>query len=74
MAPFWMTCQARASNQMTEVINQIYISTFFNRSSKPFLAQMVRNIKEAFAEMIRSEEWMDEPTKKLALQKVETHF
>ena len=53
-----------------EAIGKLYVDTHFPPEAKATALEMVNNIKIAFGERIKALDWMSEPTKEKALQKL----
>lgn len=55
-----------------DAVGRIYVERYFPASARTEVQAMVDNITDAFAERVRSIEWMAEETRAEALRKVET--
>ena len=51
-------------------ISQLYVKAYFPESTHRDITQMVGHIKDEFALRLRSNRWLDEPTRKAALEKL----
>lgn len=47
----------------------MYVRRYFSEDAKKIAEELVRNLKETFLEMLKQVDWMDENTKKEALDK-----
>ncbi|KAK6032688.1 peptidase family M13 [Ostertagia ostertagi] len=68
-APRWKDCTSRTLQRMKFAAGAIYVSTAFDQSSKNTTLDMVEDFRESFQEMLTENTWMDEKTKKSAIQK-----
>lgn len=55
---------------MAEALGQLYVEKRFPAAAKARAEQMVRNIRDALADRLRSVDWMTEETRARALEKV----
>ena len=61
-------------NQLGEALGQKYVEKYFPPEAKARMQDMVKNILLAMDDTIRGLDWMDEATKKKALEKRATFF
>jgi endothelin-converting enzyme/putative endopeptidase len=54
-----------------EAVGRIYMERHFSADSRRQMSELIVNLREAFAERLSSLEWMDEPTRREALAKLE---
>ena len=59
------------SGAMGEAVGKLYVERYFPAESKTQMEALVANLKAAFAERIRSLEWMSEETQQAALKKLD---
>lgn len=52
-------------------VGQLYVAEHFSPAAKARMAQLIENLKKAFAIRIKNLDWMGEGTKKLATEKLE---
>jgi len=68
--PRWKRVIAHANNMIGELVAQEYVKVAFTPDSKKRVDEMVDNLREAFRDRIQKLEWMSEPTKLRALEKL----
>uniref|UniRef100_A0A913IE97 Neprilysin n=1 Tax=Strongyloides stercoralis TaxID=6248 RepID=A0A913IE97_STRER len=69
-SPRWKDCSATASSKLPYASGAMYIDAFFNDKDKAAAMDMVKDLREAFNEILESNSWMDDVTKKYALEKL----
>lgn len=69
--PQWKECVISIAPQFKVAIGAKYAREYFREDSKKVAVEMVTDIKEAFAEIIESRDWMDEDTKTAAMDKLQ---
>ncbi|MBO4370265.1 MAG: M13 family metallopeptidase, partial [Paludibacteraceae bacterium] len=57
---------------MSDDLGQIYVKRYFPESSKKQMLELVGNLKTALGNRIQAQEWMSDPTKTVALEKLST--
>ncbi|HVI59893.1 MAG TPA: M13 family metallopeptidase [Luteimonas sp.] len=72
--PRWKRCAELTDNQLGEALGQKYVEKYFPPEAKARMQEMVKNILLAMDDTIRELDWMDEATKKKALEKRATFF
>ncbi|NUS60642.1 MAG: M13 family metallopeptidase [Lysobacter sp.] len=72
--PRWKRCAEATDNQLGEALGQKYVEKYFPPEAKARMQEMVKNILLAMDDTIRELDWMDEATKKKALEKRATFF
>lgn len=72
MLPRWERVLSVANSSVGEAIGKLYTEKYFPPQAKAAAQEMVDNIIVAFGERIRNLEWMTEPTKEMALEKLST--
>ena len=70
LKPRWKRVVGTIDNEVGEALGQLYVADHFPPEAKKRALEMVNNLKEALADRIKSNDWMDEPTKKEALKKL----
>ncbi len=70
LKPRWKRVVAATDNEIGEALGKLYVADNFPPEAKARALEMVNNLKEALAERIKSNDWMDEPTKQEALKKL----
>ncbi|KAG4106193.1 Metalloproteases [Neocallimastix lanati (nom. inval.)] len=71
-APRSETCINRIQTFMGMAISRYYINEVFNEESREAAQETVKNIKEALEKRISEIKWLDESTRKSALEKLNT--
>lgn len=72
MVPRWERVLSVANRSIGEAIGKLYTEKHFPPQAKAAAQEMVDNIIIAFSERIKNLEWMTEPTKEKALEKLST--
>jgi len=70
--PIWKQAIGAVDGLMGDAIGRIYVKKHFPKKSKTQMDIMITDIKRAFAERIKALDWMDEKTRKRALNKLDT--
>ena len=68
----WKRAIGATNVALGDAVGQIYVQRYFPASSKARVAQMVDNIKAAFAEHVDTLDWMSPATKQKAKAKIAT--
>jgi putative endopeptidase len=68
--PRWNRGVALVDGQLGEVLAQEYVRLHFPASSKAQMEALVRNIRDAMTERLKTLDWMSEPTREQALYKM----
>lgn len=68
-SPLWKECVSYTASTLTISISALYIRRYFNEDSRHRVVEMVDDVKATYIEMIKDNSWMDEITKKNALEK-----
>ncbi|MBC8041869.1 MAG: M13 family metallopeptidase, partial [Rhizobacter sp.] len=68
--PRWTRVVSQTDGQLGELIGQVYVGEYVPKGTKEKLAEIGANIREVYAERIRSLEWMSDSTKAKALNKL----
>jgi len=71
MRPRWKRVLAQTNGALGEAIGKLYVDETFPPEAKAKANAMVDNIIAAFGERIKKVDWMTEPTKQKALEKLE---
>jgi len=69
--PRWKRVIASEDDAIGEALGKLYVGFYFPPEAKERALELVNNLKEALADRIKTLDWMDEPTKKEALKKLE---
>lgn len=68
--PMWKRGVAVTGSVLGEQVGQLYVEAHFTAEAKSRMNELVENLKRAFAQRIKTRDWMGEGTKKQALQKL----
>jgi putative endopeptidase len=68
--PRWKRVVTSEDGEIGEALGKLYVNEYFPPASKARAMELINNLKEALADRIKSLEWMDEPTKQKALEKL----
>ncbi|OZJ04605.1 hypothetical protein BZG36_02056 [Bifiguratus adelaidae] len=71
-SPRWQVCVKDVDRAIGQLAGRYYVLAKFPGESKDRAFDFISSIKEAFVSRLPSLEWMDEETRKVANQKVET--
>ncbi|CAB3381600.1 Hypothetical predicted protein [Cloeon dipterum] len=63
-------CRKQARNIFPDAISYEYLRKYFDIERKPKTQVMVNDIHQAFIQLIKGLDWMDEQTKRFALKKI----
>jgi putative endopeptidase len=66
----WKRGIAAVNGALGEGVGQIYVKTHFPPSSEAQMHELIGNLEDAYRERISSNRWMDEATRKAALEKL----
>ena len=72
--PRWKRATRQVEEQIGEPLGRIYCERYFPASSKKRMEELVKNLQVSLAERIKAQDWMSEPTKKAALEKLSTFY
>ncbi len=72
--PRWKRATQQTESQMGEALGRIYCERYFPASSKQRMEQLIENLKVSLKQRILAQDWMSEPTKKAALEKLSTFY
>ncbi|XP_064641839.1 neprilysin-4-like [Lineus longissimus] len=67
----WKTCVKQVTYEMGDAVGRVYVQKRFDEEAKVYATEMITNIKESFKEMLAENEWMDDVTKRAAMEKAE---
>ncbi len=68
--PRWKRVIKSEDGEIGETIGKLYVNQYFPPAAKARALELINNLKEALADRIKTLDWMDEPTKKAALEKL----
>lgn len=55
---------------MEQAVGKMYVGRYFDKNAKQEALSMVDNLLGAFKQILRESDWMDEESKKSAIEKV----
>ncbi|XP_057330914.1 neprilysin-2-like [Microplitis mediator] len=67
--PRWKECVATVSKTLPSSVGALYIRKYFDEDAKKDAMEMVSDIRNQFNKILQSVDWMDEETRKSALEK-----
>ncbi len=70
LKPRWKRVVTSTDQALGEALGKLYVADNFPPESKARMIELVKNIREAMADSIKSRDWMDEATKQEALKKL----
>jgi len=68
--PRWKRVITSEDGEIGEALGKLYAAEYFPPQAKARALELINNLREALADRIKTLEWMDEPTKKAALEKL----
>ncbi len=68
--PRWQRMSALTDGSVGELLGQLYVKEYFKPEAKVRMAELVTNLRTAFAVRIKSLDWMSPATKEKALAKL----
>jgi predicted metalloendopeptidase len=68
--PRWKRVIESEDGEIGEALGKLYVEKYFPPQAKARALELINNLKEALADRIKTLDWMDEPTKKKALEKL----
>jgi predicted metalloendopeptidase len=68
--PRWKRVVSSEDGEIGEALGKLYVNEYFPPAAKARALELINNLKDALADRIKTLEWMDEPTKKAALEKL----
>lgn len=68
--PRWHACVNAVKKKMGPVVSAAYIEEHFSEETRQQILDMISTIKMQYRKTVRDLKWMDEPTRKLALEKL----
>ncbi|MBF6641589.1 peptidase M13 [Flavobacterium sp. J49] len=67
----WKRAVETVNGGLGEIVGKVYVKKHFSPEAKERMTGMVKNLLKAYAESIKTLDWMSEATKKEALKKVD---
>ncbi|MBN2745100.1 MAG: M13 family metallopeptidase [Bacteroidales bacterium] len=68
----WKRIIGSINGNLGEALGKLYVEKYFPQEAKDRMLELVSNLKSALHESIRNLDWMSEPTKEKALEKLAT--
>ena len=68
--PRWKRVVTSEDGEIGEALGKLYVDKYFPPQAKARALELINNLKQALSDRIKSLEWMDEPTKQKALEKL----
>uniref|UniRef100_A0A183GS20 Neprilysin n=1 Tax=Heligmosomoides polygyrus TaxID=6339 RepID=A0A183GS20_HELPZ len=68
-SPRWKDCAQVPSSVLPLAAGAVYVQAHFNSDDKREALQMIEKLREAFADLVTHNDWMDESTKSTAIEK-----
>lgn len=68
--PRWKECISMTNNKLSISLGALYVREYFEPDAKSVATQIVDNIREEFKEILRANDFMDNQTKRAAMEKV----
>uniref|UniRef100_A0A146LYT5 Neprilysin-2 n=1 Tax=Lygus hesperus TaxID=30085 RepID=A0A146LYT5_LYGHE len=65
----WKECSSQAARTVSLATGSLYVQKFFKENAKKKALELVENIREEMYAIIETVDWMDEDTRKAALEK-----
>ena len=69
--PLWKRAMGLVSSILGEVVGELYVEKYFPEENKKYMLNLVENLRRSLGEHISSLEWMSQPTKEKALEKLQ---
>lgn len=69
-SPRWKDCSSSAIAKMAYTSSAIYVRKHFHKSDRKEALEMVQDLRKAFKEMLETNDWMEDKSKKYAIEKV----
>lgn len=69
--PRWKNCVAQVNTNMGMGLGAMFVARYFDEKSKNDTLEMTHDIMRSFREILNNTSWIDDDTKRLAIQKVD---
>ncbi len=66
----WQVCVEAVDRDLGEALGKVFVERLFTPETRAAAAAMVRGIRDAMGERVKALDWMSEPTKAKALEKL----
>uniref|UniRef100_A0A336LW57 CSON006474 protein n=1 Tax=Culicoides sonorensis TaxID=179676 RepID=A0A336LW57_CULSO len=67
----WDECVGLSLDMMPQIVGSMYIKKYFSKEARIAVTEMLMNIMNEFKGVIKNVDWMDDVTKKIAIEKIE---
>lgn len=68
--PRWQRMSSLTDGSIGELLGQLYVKKYFTPEAKARMAEMITNLRTAYANRIKNLDWMSDATKQKALDKL----
>jgi membrane metallo-endopeptidase-like protein 1 len=65
-----LVCSNFVNGRMEQAVGTLYVSKYFDKNAKQEALNMVNNLLQEFKQILRESDWMDDESKKVAIEKV----
>ncbi|OKZ20464.1 MAG: peptidase M13 [Bacteroides sp. 43_108] len=72
--PRWKRAVSTVNGVLGDAVGEMYVKKYFPAENKERMVQLVKNLQEALAERIDSQEWMSDSTKLYAKEKLAAFY
>ncbi|XP_017048860.1 neprilysin-4 [Drosophila ficusphila] len=66
----WKVCIAQVNTNMGMAVGSMFVSRYFDNNSKRDTLRMTHDLQQAFRDILKTTDWLDDTTKQLAEEKV----
>lgn len=70
--PRWQECVTHVNSNMGMAVGSLFVQKYFDETSRDDTVQMTMQLQQAFKEMLLSLDWLDDETKFMATEKMES--
>lgn len=67
----WKRCYSQADEDFSWAISRLYVDKFVPQGTKEEATAIIEAIRESFHQILQTSEWLDDTTRKLAIEKLE---
>lgn len=68
--PVWKQCVKQVYAELNFAISRLYVDQFVPKATKQTATQLIKDLKDAFTDIVRTGSWLDETTRTRALDKI----
>ncbi|XP_058798010.1 neprilysin-2-like [Phymastichus coffea] len=69
--PRWKECLTYVSNKLYIAVGALYVRRYFDKTAKDNAVDIIHNIRKSYERILTQVDWMDEETRKAALEKLD---